>query len=311
VGVTGNASGHVARVVDPEALFALTCTFGRYDPRLFDEVLDWMAIHDRFVNIQRMKNVFSQSTFAGRSAMSASTRALQRATGNAKWRLLAEDPIVSPNVTPFFLLPDGRPIPTRGKLDPDFKVYGLQRAPVNLRRLARVFSPEDSASLLLKLRALLGVNARSEILLFLLCNRYGNSHEIARHTHYFQKTIHDALTDLECSGYVESTKTGRERRFYMSSSELSQALIGGGPAPLWVDWPGILAPIETFWRSLDGSLGSEEDERTVASELYFMSKRLAESHALRENVASSATPKPNRPPQEYLRYFLDALQVLK
>ena len=44
-------------IVDPEALILATCEFGRYDARLFDEMLDWLLINANFVNIPRAKSL--------------------------------------------------------------------------------------------------------------------------------------------------------------------------------------------------------------------------------------------------------------
>ncbi|MBX7258444.1 MAG: helix-turn-helix domain-containing protein [Candidatus Hydrogenedentes bacterium] len=310
VGVAGHTHRGKGGYVDPEALFAFTCAFGRYDARLFDEVLDWLSIHVRFVNVQRMKNILVDANPAVRSAMSASARALLRAVPNAKWKLLTREPESHVTEQPFFLLPDGRPMPLRGKCDPDFLAHGLRRHPVQLRRMSSLFSPDTAGSLLLKLRALLGVNARSEIVLYLLLNQHGNSREIARRTHYFQKTIHDTLVDLECSGYVESSKVGRERRFYLSSQELKNVIMPLPNSIRWVDWPALLFLIESYWRELDELTQSDVGEETIRSELYFMAKRLAESSTLRDSAPPIRPPKPNKTSEEYLQPFLELVDSL-
>src|SRR3954466_9213524 len=42
---------------DPEALLLLTFEVGREEPRLLDEVLDWLAVNERLVSIQRLRNL--------------------------------------------------------------------------------------------------------------------------------------------------------------------------------------------------------------------------------------------------------------
>ena len=42
LGVAGHAGEPTPWIIDPEALLLATCTFGRCEPRMFDEVLDWL-----------------------------------------------------------------------------------------------------------------------------------------------------------------------------------------------------------------------------------------------------------------------------
>ena len=44
-------------VADPEALLLLTFEVGRGEPRLLDEVLDWLATNQRLVGVQRLRNL--------------------------------------------------------------------------------------------------------------------------------------------------------------------------------------------------------------------------------------------------------------
>ena len=41
---------------DPEALLLLTFEVGRGEPRLFEEVLDWMLVNERLLSVQRLRN---------------------------------------------------------------------------------------------------------------------------------------------------------------------------------------------------------------------------------------------------------------
>src|SRR5450759_709981 len=71
LGVAGQASGEDVWIIDPEALLLLTCTMGRHEPRLFDEVLDWLGENGRFINIMRLKRILSTEKFAGERTLAA------------------------------------------------------------------------------------------------------------------------------------------------------------------------------------------------------------------------------------------------
>jgi len=45
------------RAMDPEALLLFTFEVGRNDPRLFDEVLDWLLTNEKLVSVQRLRNL--------------------------------------------------------------------------------------------------------------------------------------------------------------------------------------------------------------------------------------------------------------
>jgi hypothetical protein len=56
IGVSATVSGADRWAVDPEALILFTIGIGRRDPRLFDEMLDWVAFNHELLSTQRMRN---------------------------------------------------------------------------------------------------------------------------------------------------------------------------------------------------------------------------------------------------------------
>jgi hypothetical protein len=50
---------------DPEALLLFTFEVARDDPRLFGEVLDWLALNERLVSVQRLRNLCRDDADAG------------------------------------------------------------------------------------------------------------------------------------------------------------------------------------------------------------------------------------------------------
>lgn len=57
MGVFGSAVRSEQRAADPEALLLFTLEVSRSDPRLFDEVLDWLALNGRLFSQQRIRNL--------------------------------------------------------------------------------------------------------------------------------------------------------------------------------------------------------------------------------------------------------------
>ena len=59
-GVSANVAGLDDWAIDPEALILFTIAVARRDPRLFDEMLDWLAVNRRLLSMQRLKNLSSR-----------------------------------------------------------------------------------------------------------------------------------------------------------------------------------------------------------------------------------------------------------
>lgn len=89
LGMAGHDRTPRGHVVDPEAILLLTCTVGRYDPRLFDEVMDWLLKNGRFINVQRLRNILRKEDFRGGPVLAAIADWLSQQGNPAKWKLLA------------------------------------------------------------------------------------------------------------------------------------------------------------------------------------------------------------------------------
>ncbi|MCX5769386.1 MAG: hypothetical protein NTZ09_03815 [Candidatus Hydrogenedentes bacterium] len=246
LGVAGQECAGLHHVIDPEALLLFTCSVGRYDQRLFDEVMDWLTKNGRFLNIQRLKNILRREAFRGGAVLSAVADWLLQRDDPVKWRLLARVVPRKRGGEPLFYLPDGRPLPRSAKSDPTFLKHGLLRSPLMVRGYSMPFSADALPCIFLKMRALFGVNARCDALTYLLLNKSGHPREVAREMYYSQKAIHDVMTDLECSGVVHSSRLARERRFRISSGS-APVLPKAVNTLKWINWPIMLATAESVW----------------------------------------------------------------
>ncbi|MCK9995780.1 MAG: hypothetical protein KAH56_05825, partial [Candidatus Krumholzibacteria bacterium] len=164
LGVSGSSQKQQKTVVDPEALLLLTLTVARYDPRLFDEVLEWVDVNGASLNVHRLKNLLKQYDFQAKPQLGAlAERAGRNSSLALKWKNLASKFRAEPPESLFFLK-NGFPFPVPDNSDETFHKHGLIRGPINRRNLTQPIPGEGMASLLLRLRALLGINIRCEIL---------------------------------------------------------------------------------------------------------------------------------------------------
>ena len=268
LGVAGSGAPEVLGCIDIEALVLATTSQGRYDARLFDEMLDWLWANGNWVNVQRLGNLHRRLALGNGKVLGAIAEFLSRRSTLAKWKPLSKaDSLSKPEEPePLFLHDDGRTQPVFGAADPVFLRHGFCRGPYQLRQMSRAPNPLSASGLLYKLRALFGVQARCDALLWLLSNKGGRPADISRATCYFPKTIEDALKDLAASGMVREVRSGRERHYGLDPSEWNFLRTWKEPKgfPAWIDWPRRFAVVEKIFAVLGRS---ELSEMLLSSEL--------------------------------------------
>lgn len=243
IGVAGSNRGHDAWIIDPEALLLVTTTFGRYEPRLFDEILDWLNTNSQVINLQRLQNL--SQTIGQRSVLHGIAAHLARRTINGKWRTLLRD--VETATATELLFPR---VPLVGEPDDLFAQHGWRRGQVKLRQLSQSPNPNQATNLIFTLRCLFGVQARAEVMAFLLTNESGHPAEMAERLAYFPRTIQTTLNDMERSGHVLSGRSGREKRFWLRRDEWRFLITWQVPEreyPTWIDWASRFAALEAVW----------------------------------------------------------------
>lgn len=308
LGVPGQDRAPGRHVIDPEALLLFTCSLGRYDQRLFDEVLDWLTVNGRFLNVQRMKNILRQEPFRGGRVAGALADWLSRRGDPVKWKTLARTDTPDRETESLFFLSDGRPLPVTADKDPVYLAHGLQRNPVALRGYARTFSADASPCLILRLRALFGVNARCDILAYLVLRGAAHPREVSRELYYSQKAVHEVMGDLAASGFVHSVKGGRERTFRITSPG-RPLLTGGSEPPGWINWPVLLSSAESVWKLVEDLEVAALEPLLVSAEIGLAVKPL-----LRRICQTSWAPAPgpfeNQQGVPLLETFQTTLQSL-
>jgi hypothetical protein len=283
IGVAGSGRGNDAWVIDPEALLLVTTTFGRYEPRLFDEVLDWLNTNSQSINLQRLQNL--SKVIGRRSVLNGIAAHLARRTINGKWCALLRN--AKPPAPSELLFTD---VPVIGQPDELFAQHGWRRGPVKLRQLSQSPNPDQVTNLLFKLRSLFGVQARAEIMAFLLTNEAGHPAEMAERLAYFPRTIQSTLNDMERSGHVLSGRSGREKRFWLRRDEWRFLITWRIPArefPTWIDWASRFAALEAVWTFLTSAALSSSPAGVQAIELRATLEKLSPEF-LREHIQTPA-----------------------
>jgi hypothetical protein len=268
LGVAGQAGPENQRAVDPEALLLLTCTVGRQDPRLFDEMLDWLQANGHLINVMRLKRIMRTEEFGGENVLAAVAGLLAKGAETPKWKQLANPPEKRPAKEQLFFGEDGRPIPVIGEPELTFARYGLERGPLRLRGYSQEFRPTDAATPILQLRALFGINVRCEIVLYLLTHESAHPSQIARDAYYFERAVQGTLVDMSRSGVIQVRTTGRTKHYWLQQASWRQWLNRPEPSTLkWVTWPPVLSALEQIWFRLQDDQLYALDPLLQASEV--------------------------------------------
>lgn len=227
LGVAGHSSANAKYVLDPEALLLFSLEMGRYDQRLFDEILDWLYVNAMFLNVQRLRSLSAKMPHVNSKVIGAVSAYLAKADSSAKWKKIATDliPENSKVAEPLFFLPNGKKLPVVGDADPVFLQYGLKRNPYKRTMNSTSFPKDSVASLLLQLRAFFGVNARAETMLCLLASQNCRIQDVADISGFSWRSVQDTLFELGHSSVVSFTPSKKSRVYYLNERDRMKAVM--------------------------------------------------------------------------------------
>lgn len=263
-------------VVDPEALLLLSSTFARHDPRLFDEIMDWLLKNANFVNIPRLKSLLRRFEFSDQPVMAAVAGTVMEENRRLNWRIPSMRP--EGEAEALFMDATGNPLPDFGPSDPAFLAAGFKRGRVELRGLSRRFNAAMPECALLRLRALFGVSARADVMLYLLTHDVAHPSGIARDTGFSQKNVQDTLVDMAASLLVHTVQSeGRMKHYFVQKEDRSQFLYHPEKLtlmPHWVTWSPIFRALEILLAETRRMESQTLSDLLLASELRRLMARI-------------------------------------
>jgi len=249
LGVAGTR-GSQASLIDPEALLLATTRFGTYDPRLFDEVLDWLTRFSDRLDVTRLRRL-SRSVGFHDAKVTAAVVEFMRAYGSEqKWSgtadvIVAREEPAAYGDRALFTGTDGLPLPVPGVADEFFAKRGLARPALQLRGMSGPPNVRSRALTRLKLRTLVGLGVRAEVLLYLSTHDHAHGRLVAARSGYAQKQVADYLAALASDGLAVAWAEGRTVQYRFTSS------IGTAPdASQYVDWIAAFEVITLIWSAI-------------------------------------------------------------
>jgi hypothetical protein len=253
---------------DSEALILFTLGIARRDPRLFDEVLDWIALNHKFLSMQRLRNLTTRFRVDANlvaavvawtrepvptDVLVSQERAVQaRPTEGDE----ARRPVFSPDVLGFV-----------ATADPIFAEHGFTRPIVVRSGKSREPDLGRAVNFAFRLRQLFGPGSRSEVMRILLTYRDGplDAARIADEAAFAKRNASEALAAVAASGAISATWSGNERHF-RAHREPWATLLGLDDIPVFVSWVHLLPAALEISTWLDEKADSVESDYLLASQ---------------------------------------------
>jgi hypothetical protein len=231
------------RAADPEALLLFTLEVGRAEPRLFDEVLDWLALNEPLVSVHRLRNLCTTDT--ERALVAA---VLDWTAGERGRRQPAAGRAQGDALEPLF---PAIPTPARN-LDPAFARHGFART--QLQRSGKSQAPRfrEPISFAFRLRRLLGVGVRAEAMRALLTIRAPrlSGKVITASAAFAPRNVREGLVQLDDAGAISTSRVADDRYYSVNSSAWAALLGLESALPFHYDWIPALRALTQIARWL-------------------------------------------------------------
>lgn len=287
---------------DPEALLLFTFEVGRSDPRLFDEVLDWLLANERLVSVQRLRNLCrdddDRDLVDGALFWASRQQPGSRlAASRVRERRTAEPRPLFYEVAREVREPDEAFLAV-GFLKPATDPSGKSRPP----------DPDLPMSFAFRMRHVFGVGSRAEVVRYLLTAPITDASAlaVADAAAYAKRNVNDTLTSLVASRIVNAYELGNERRYSLDRFRWGEFLHFQQTGwPTYRDWPRLLGGFRRLSRWLhDPTL----DQLTP----YMLASNARTLMAELDSDLAFADPLTVQPPatqgEEYWQTFVDLTQ---
>lgn len=233
-------------VQDPEALAVFTLEVGRDDPRLFDELLGWLLVNESLLSVRRLRAMARDEE--DERLLAGALRWLARQRPRARLAPRASPGVQEREPEPLFRTLS---VPVRAP-DSAFAAVGLLRPAVASSDAVR---PDLRApiNLALRLRELLGVGARAEVVRFLLTVTapFADATAVARSAGFAKRNVHEALGSLHAAGVVSRWTVGNHQRYALDRAVWARLLeLEVDQLPAERAWPQLLDGLRALSRRL-------------------------------------------------------------
>lgn len=278
LGLLGESGGDEDWVIDPESLLVFSLEVGRYEPRLFDEIVAWVKVNGHLLDTPRLRNIIEARGPGAARLMGAVLQYVLNDGGDPrKWRNLVflcaklseRDTL---KIEPLFKdkAGKGHPLASKEKADPAFLEFGFNRSVLNVQKAGKTVPVNAKTNLRFLLRSLFGVGGKSEIILYLLTHDGARPKEISDAIGLFWLGVSQTLIDLSNSGLVLIRTRGKKLDYWLSHKkwwEFISPAASDEIRPKWLDWTCIFAAFSTLLQAIETLSDSDASEYMKISRL--------------------------------------------
>ncbi len=301
MGVFGTSRRADRWAADPEALLLFTLEVARADARLFDEVLDWLALNERLVSVQRLRNLCRDDTdrtlaeaalASVAQSRSPTPRDSRRPTGGSGRAVQLYRDVKA----------DAR------RADKTFRAYGWLKPPSERSGKSQPPNLLAPINIAFRLRQILGIGARAEVARFLLTSYAPivTAQVVTASAAYAKRNVHEALTALNLAGVIDAVTVGNEQRYSIDGERWATLLgLTEDGLPSERDWPQLFRALRALVRWLEDEQHDKLSDYMLASE----ARTLAEELVPELRYAGVRVPIDGRPGAAYWQDFVELAGV--
>ncbi len=207
LGVASQLEEEKKWVIDIEALLSSTIFWGQFDKRLLSAAIEWVYEYGEWINVSRLKRIgaFFHKTDNILGVQLAPENIYYFVENASKKRKNSGFQQIQEQVIHYNLSKEYR--------------RGLEN--FQAREIISQPDIQKTSLWMLSLRGFFGVNARAEVLLYLLHNKAGNSNHIAGEIQYDQKVVYRILERWTEAGFADKEKA---RKYILANPDQSAKL---------------------------------------------------------------------------------------
>lgn len=286
LGVAAHVQGENADslVLDPEALLVFTASFCRCDQRLYDLALNWLQVNESVVNLPRLKAMAKNAAWRDADSL-AYMAAVVADSGAKRWAPLAKPSAAGARAyEPLFQDLAAGDVSYIPQPDALAEAYGFRRNRFERQKKLAPKRPQTTATLLLTLRACVGVSARAEVLLLLLGSACCSAAELARRSGYARSSLHVLLQELVAGNVLEEQVAGSGKLYVLRRGGEWRRLLGA-EAVVFPRWNCLYDAWGQLWETVRNPRLETLSERTFRGEIARVMKQ-----GVRQNLLQCGLP---------------------
>jgi hypothetical protein len=259
LGVSAHPQVTLKKPIDIDALLAFSLEQARFDARLFDEILDWVTINGDLINCNRLKYIFCTMIGGESLLLSAIAESIYLKTHFQNWKALIKNKDTN-EVHYVFRLGTTKVLPVVRQPDTIFKKFGFLRDKWDITGNSQPFNPHNPLALHLRIRSIVGLGSRSDLLFYLATNESAYPAEIAKALQYTPRSIQLPLLDLARSGTITQFNIANRKMYQLKP--VWKGLLQYAYDSHWVQWTSLFDFLTSLLRN------ENPDNQTTSGALF-------------------------------------------